>query len=114
MSQAAAELAATIQTAHINQDPDLAHDAAPATAADEKETVSVHGLKHGDKYSLHEDDDEDDIPYSVLRPTPRNKHQLPPLPDLRFEQSYLHSIAGADTWWKVVLITTRDQVRLSR
>ena len=111
MSQAAAELVATVQAAHINRDPDLALDAAPATSADEKETVSVHGLKHDDKYTLHDDeDDDDDIPFSVLRPAPRNKKQVSPLPDLRFEQSYLHSIAGADTWWKVMLITTRDQV----
>ncbi|KAH8175871.1 hypothetical protein LIA77_04289 [Sarocladium implicatum] len=109
MSQAAAELAGTIQAAHINLDPDLAQDAAPATAADQKETVSLHGLRHGEKYTL-DDEDDDEIPFSVLRPPPRNKNQLPPLPDLRFEQSYLHSIAAADTWWKVVLITTRDQV----
>lgn len=109
MSQAAAELAGTIQAAHINHDPDLAQDAAPATAADRKETVSLHGLKRGEKYIL-DDEDDDEIPYSMLRPPPRNKNQLPPLPDLRFEQSYLHSIAAADTWWKVVLITTRDQV----
>jgi hypothetical protein len=35
------------------------------------------------------------------------------MPDLRFEQSYLHSIRNADTWWKVGWITVRDQVRLS-
>lgn len=109
MSNAAAELAGTVQAAHINPNPDLAQDAAPATAADRKETVSLHGLSRGEKYTL-DDEDDDDIPYSVLRPAPRNKNQLPPLPDLRFEQSYLHSIAGADTWWKVLLITTRDQV----
>lgn len=123
--EAVAELAGSIQAAHINHNPDLAHDAAPATAAEKKETVSLHGLKPGEAYRVRDDlddvmsDDEDeddeeeeeDIPYSVLRPAPRNKNQMPPLPDLRFEQSYLHSIAGADTWWKVALITTRDQVR---
>lgn len=109
MSQAAAELAGTVQAAHINFDPDITRDAAPATAADRKEPVSLHGLHSGEKYTL-DDEDDDDIPFSVLRKTPRNKNQLPPLPDLRFEQSYLHSIASADTWWKVVLITTRDQV----
>lgn len=109
MSSAAAELAGTVQAGHINFDPDLAQDAAPATAADRKETVSLSGMTRGEKYTL-DDEDDDEIPFSVLRPTPRNKNQLPPLPDLRFEQSYLHSIAGADTWWKVVLITTRDQV----
>ncbi|KAL2213618.1 DUF1770-domain-containing protein [Sarocladium strictum] len=109
MSSAATELAGTVQAGHINFDPDLAQDAAPATAADRKETVSLSGMTPGEKYTL-DDEDDDEIPFSVLRPAPRNKNQLPPLPDLRFEQSYLHSIAGADTWWKVVLITTRDQV----
>lgn len=75
-----------------------------------------------------EDEDEDgDSPYSVIRPwdpaldpgshyglggraASRPHQQLPPLPDLRFEQSYLHSLAAADTWWKVGLVTMRDQM----
>ncbi|CAK7565492.1 MAG: hypothetical protein SEPTF4163_003409 [Sporothrix epigloea] len=79
-----------------------------------------------DDGDLGEDEDEDS-PYSVIRPwdptAKRNSHfnhvgrgshrphqQLPPLPDLRFEQSYLRSIAAADTWWKVGMVTVRDQV----
>lgn len=38
---------------------------------------------------------------------------LPPIPDLRFEYSYLASIKGADTWGRVAWITLRDQVRKS-
>ncbi|RPB11438.1 DUF1770-domain-containing protein, partial [Morchella conica CCBAS932] len=35
---------------------------------------------------------------------------LPTLPDLRFEQSYLASIAAAEgVWWKIALITLKDQ-----
>jgi hypothetical protein len=34
------------------------------------------------------------------------------MPDFRFEQSYLASLKGADTWWKVAYITVRDQVLL--
>lgn len=30
--------------------------------------------------------------------------------DLRFEQSYLHSIQEAKSWWMVAWITSRDQV----
>lgn len=105
MSSIPTELAGTIQSAHINPHPDTKHDINPSTAAQEKETVS---LRHGHRDDLV-DEDEEDIPYSVLQPASR-KHNLPPLPDLRFEQSYLKSIAGADTWWKVLLITTRDQV----
>ncbi|ODA82831.1 hypothetical protein RJ55_01340 [Drechmeria coniospora] len=101
------ELATTLQTAHLRRDPNLQFDAAPSTAADKKVVVvpDPDDEPHDDADNI----DEDDIPYSVLSPAPRPR-QLPPLPDLRFEQSYLRSIAGADTWWKVVLITTRDQV----
>jgi hypothetical protein len=33
-----------------------------------------------------------------------------PLPDLRFEQSYLKSIENATTWQAVAYITVKDQV----
>ncbi|KAG9381372.1 DUF1770-domain-containing protein [Pyrenophora tritici-repentis] len=35
---------------------------------------------------------------------------MPPLPDLRFEQSYLKSIEQAEGWQGVLWITLRDQV----
>jgi hypothetical protein len=50
-------------------------------------------------------------PSRMVRPVPR-RHTLPPLPDLRFEQSYLASLRGADTWGRVAWITIRDQVRI--
>ncbi|KAI1990158.1 hypothetical protein LOZ53_003303 [Ophidiomyces ophidiicola] len=40
---------------------------------------------------------------------PRHRAHLPPIPDLRFEQSYLASLRGADTWGRVAWITMRDQ-----
>ncbi|XWW97585.1 hypothetical protein V2A60_005569 [Cordyceps javanica] len=114
------EIASTLQAGHIRSNPDPALDMAPGTAADDKEIL-------GDKYDYDalgsnaadqldgiddddDDDDDDDIPYSVLKRPRRQRQALPPLPDLRFEQSYLKSIAAADTWWKIALITTRDQV----
>lgn len=106
------QLAETLQTAHINRSPSPKHDINPSTAASKKEPVTVsESSQHDflDDLDDEEEDDEEGIPYSVLRPTKRSAH-LPPLPDLRFEQSYLHSIANADTWWKVALITARDQV----
>ncbi|CAM1505579.1 Fc.00g112160.m01.CDS01 [Cosmosporella sp. VM-42] len=110
MESAAAELAGTIQAGSINRHPDPKLDINPSTAAEKKERVTLHSLRHGSDDGV-DDDDEEDIPYSVLRPAPRS-YNLPPLPDLRFEQSYLRSISAADTWWKVVLITTRDQVMM--
>jgi len=105
------QIAETIQTAHINRHPSPAHDINPSTAASRKEPVTLE-KKHSPLFpdeGIDEDDDEEDVPYSVLRPKPR-RAQLPPIPDLRYEQSYLHSIRNADTWWRVVWITTRDQV----
>lgn len=99
------QVAETIQTAHINRAPSAQHDLNPSTAADMREPV------HLEKDAG--DEDEDDIPVSVLRPARRFSH-LPPIPDLRFEQSYLHSIQDAKSWWMVAWITTRDQVRFRR
>ena len=48
--------------------------------------------------------------YEVVEPAPR-KSKLPPLPDLRFEQSYLASLQGSQDWKVIGYITVRDQVR---
>lgn len=101
------QLAETIQTAHINRAPDPAHDINPSTAASYKEPVQL--ASSPDPSDIPSDLEEDEIPVSVLRPTPR-RAQLPPLPDLRFEQSYLASIQSANGWQMVTYITMRDQV----
>lgn len=110
------EVASTLQAGHIREEPDPAVDMAPSTAADDKEIFDekydYNALRRdaaNELDGLDDDEDEDDIPYSVLKRPRRRQQPLPPLPDLRFEQSYLKSIANADTWWKVALITTRDQ-----
>jgi Autophagy receptor ATG43 len=115
------QIAETIQTASIKRNPSPAHDINPSTAASRKEPVQfAHQPPLSDssveKYAYDEDDaidedEEEDIPYSVLKPAPR-RTSFGPLPDLRFEQSYLASIAGADSNWKVLYITARDQVCL--
>jgi hypothetical protein len=96
------EIASTLQTASINRHPDPRHDMNPSTAASRREPVIISSEDMSDV-------GEDEIPLSVLRPLPR-RQTLPPLPDLRFEQSYLRSIEKADSWVKVVWITFRDQV----
>ena len=102
------QIAEAVQVGHIDRNPDPLRDNAPATAAEKREVAAMETEKRVyDDVESGEDDDE--IPVSVLRPAARSQ-KLPPLPDLRFEQSYLHSIASADTWWKVMLITVRDQV----
>src|ERR1700760_3109469 len=97
------EIGGTLQAASLNRHPDPRHDINPSTAASKKEPVR---LVPTDDIS---DVDEDEIPVSVLRPIPR-RQTLPPLPDLRFEQSYLRSIEKAETWVGVSWITFRDQV----
>jgi len=108
------QVAETVQTAHINRAPSASHDINPSTAASLKEPVILEEKRPlDDADSVNGDDTlddvEDEIPYSVIRPKRRSSH-MPPLPDLRFEQSYLHSIAGATTWGKIAWITIRDQV----
>jgi len=103
---AAIQMAETIQTASIVDSPSVEHDMNPSTAASEKEPVRIDRRLSEDMMS---DIDEDEVPISLLRPMPR-KPQMPPLPDLRFEQSYLSSIKDAKDWKVVTYITIRDQV----
>lgn len=69
------QVAETIQTAHIKRGPSAAHDLNPSTAADTRVPVQLDDRKV-------EDEDDDDIPTSVLRPRRRFSH-LPPLPYVR-------------------------------
>lgn len=126
------QVAETVQTAHINRHPSPAHDNNPSTAASRKEPVRLQKSKakagpnspddggsiddedfvagdDGDVEDELETEDEDLYRARSVKPRPR-RHNLPPMPDLRFEQSYLWSIRNADTWWKVGWITVRDQV----
>jgi hypothetical protein len=109
MADPAIQVAETIQTASINRAPSAQRDINPPTAAStsEKKAVPVE-LTPSDADSIPSD--VVDQHHRVLRPVSR-RHTLPPLPDLRFEQSYLASIRGADTWGRVAWITIRDQVR---
>jgi len=98
-----AEIASTIQAASINRHPDPHQDINPSTAASRKEEASPATVS---------DIEDDEIPISILQPPPR-KVSLPPLPDLRFEQSYLRSIEHANGWGAIAYITIRDQVSLT-
>ncbi|KAH8895048.1 DUF1770-domain-containing protein [Thozetella sp. PMI_491] len=115
------QVAETIQTAHINRAPSPRHDINPPTAASDKQPVQLEEKRvrishvHDGEIDVDEaeEEDEDGIPVNVLRPVPRQQRpHLPPMPDLRFEQSVLHSLAHADTWWKVVWVISRDQIMM--
>lgn len=100
------EIASTLQGASINRHPSPRHDLNPSTAASEKQPVTLDSYPDPDADS---DLAEDEIPVSILNPIPR-KQNMPPLPDLRFEQSYLKSIESAQSWKDVLWITLKDQV----
>ena len=100
------EIVSTIQAASIIHHPEPHRDINPSTAASQREAVVV-----GSSPAVS-DVEEDEIPISVLHPPPPRKRSLPPLPDLRFEQSYLRSIEHANGWGAVAYITIRDQVRV--
>lgn len=104
MSEIAANITSAIQSASIKRHPSPHHDLNPSTAASAKRPVSP-------TTSLSSQSSASTIPYSALKPSPRRAN-LPPLPDFRFEQSYLASLNGVDTWHGIAWITTRDQVVL--
>lgn len=54
----------------------------------------------------------DNEPFTSLSHTRPRRESFGPLPDLRFEQSYLASLAGANSGWQIAIITLRDQVLL--
>ncbi|KAI0802533.1 hypothetical protein GGR55DRAFT_423079 [Xylaria sp. FL0064] len=129
MSSIPTQVAEVIQTAHINRDPSPRHDLNPSTAASTRapaylspttEKPRRQRRRHEDELDDIDDDDDDEdeeIPLSVLvrpREAPRRRRaqSFPPMPDLRFEQSYLHSIAGAETWGRIAWITVRDQIMM--
>ncbi|ORY69973.1 uncharacterized protein BCR38DRAFT_334341 [Pseudomassariella vexata] len=110
------QLAETVQSAHIKRDPSPHHDLNPSTAASKREPVRLTEKPAGEFFDEIDDaseldDGASEIPVSVLKPRPRHQG-FPPMPDLRFEQSYLHSIENAGTWWKVAWITVRDQMMM--
>lgn len=105
-SDAPSEIASLLQSASIKRHPSPRHDLNPSTAASEKQPVHLSADP-----DVASDVAEDEIPTSVLRPVPR-RNTMPPLPDLRFEQSYLKSIEKAETWKGVLWITVKDQVGL--
>ncbi|KAK5009788.1 hypothetical protein LTR28_013402 [Elasticomyces elasticus] len=112
MNDAAIQLAETIQTASINRAPSPTHDLNPSTTVSYKQPVQFRSpsasVASDEAVEVAGDGvEEDEIPLSVLRPTPR-RNQLPPLPDLRFEQSYLRSIEKAESSWAVAYITIKD------
>ena len=104
-SNPAAELASAIQSASIKRDPSPEHDINPSTAASKKVPVDVVSPAASDV------DSEDTLPSDLIKPLPRRK-SFPPIPDFRFEQSYLASLKNAQTNTQIAIITIRDQVLL--
>lgn len=108
-SNPAAELASTIQAAHIQRHPSPTHDINPSTAASKLVPADVPSPELSEA-----EDDDSTIPSDIVRPVPRPRRKsMPPLPDMRFEQSYLASIKHAETKTQIAIITIRDQVLMA-
>ena len=104
----ATELASTIQAAHIKRHPSPTHDVNPSTAASTLVPTDVPSPELSEA-----EDDSSTIPSDIIHPIPRPRRKsFPPLPDMRFEQSYLASLKNAETKTQVAIITIRDQVLL--
>lgn len=102
-----------IQDTHIIRSPSLSRDIAPPTAADTRIHDDYLGIDDSDASDNADTCSAHSISSSAVNYEPgrRLRKQLPQLPDLRFEQSYLASIASAQgVWWKIALITLKDQV----
>lgn len=91
------QAAETIQTASINPPPH-----SPQTGVNPKASRFHRVPSVSDAGSFSTDTVD---PSRTVSSLPRR----PPLPDLRFEQSYLASLRGAETWGRVAWITIRDQ-----
>ncbi|KIX10078.1 uncharacterized protein Z518_01159 [Rhinocladiella mackenziei CBS 650.93] len=116
----ASELASAVQSVHLKRDPSPEHDVNPSTAASKKipgnlepvsPTPSPPRSRSQSLNSAATSESTSTIPSEIIQARPRRK-SFPPIPDFRFEQSYLASIKNADTNWKVAFITIRDQVFL--
>ncbi|MCJ1306934.1 hypothetical protein MMC25_000578 [Agyrium rufum] len=120
-SNAAMEIASAIQSASINRAPSPRHDNNPSTTASRKVPARIttqSSTEDSNASPTSPGDDADElsspasmIPASALEPVPRRR-DLPPLPEMRFEQSYLASLNGATDWKTIGYITLRDQVLL--
>ena len=102
------ELASTIQAAHINRTPSPHHDINPSTATDTKIPAEIRSSSRSPR-AQSPPSSPSQIPPLVPR---RRRTTLPPLPDLRFEQSYLASIPSGASWATIAYITARDQFLL--
>jgi hypothetical protein len=128
MEDAAKVLAQTaVQDSHIIRNPSPTRDIAPSTSADQRPITVIRDALPSIQFSsssnlhmlsqLRADADEDTVSEVSLEdsthdisPKPR-RPQLPPIPDLRFEQSYLKQLEAAkgSVMW-IIIITIREQV----
>lgn len=99
MSEDIIQVPETLQTASMHSSHSPEPDARPKPLRDYR------------RHRMPSASDTDSIDTDIVPPWKgKAPTQRPPVPDLRFEQSYLASIRGADTWGRVAWITTRDQV----
>lgn len=112
MNTVASEIASTISTASVTHHPDPRYDLNPSTSTSRKTPVRLDLPPPAATSSAADVSSPLSPPDTpTLRPIPRRR-DLPPLPDLRFEQSYLARIATYTTWQSILYVTVLDQVLL--
>jgi hypothetical protein len=107
MSDTVEEFDETVQTASIYAAP--SHDATPSTTTSRRQHVHILERIPSEAGSISTGIVD---PIRMVKPRPR-RTAFPPLPDLRFQESYLTSLKGAKSWGRIAWITVRDQVSYS-
>ncbi|EAS30553.1 uncharacterized protein CIMG_06032 [Coccidioides immitis RS] len=110
MSDRMRQVAESFQTSSINQH-------SPSSHHETTSPFSASHRRHHENTLERVPSDAESLSTGIVDPSrmvKSNHHRatLPPLPELRFEQSYLASISGAESWGRIAWITVRDQVLL--
>jgi hypothetical protein len=107
MSDTVEEIDDSIQTASINgTHPTPSRDSNPSITTSRRQHVHILERIPSEVGSISTGIVD---PIRMVKPRPR-RAAFPPLPDLRFQESYLASLKGAKSWGRIAWITVRDQV----
>jgi len=103
MSDTLSQIHEASQTTSINTP---SHDTNSSTAASRRQALHVPEPIPSEAGSIS----TGIVDPSRMAKPPSRRGPLPPLPDLRFQESYLASLKGTNSWRGVAWITVRDQV----
>jgi len=108
MSDIVSQIYEASQITTINTHPSPSHASTSSTTASQRQPLHVLERIPSEAGSIS----TGIVDSSRIVKPPSRRRPLPPLPDLRFQQSYLASLKGADSWGRIAWITVRDQILL--